>query len=262
MDPDRLPKAFVDLVDLVVRLRGPGGCPWDAEQTDSTIKLYLLEEAYEVLEAIEKSSPLDVCLELGDLLFHILLLAQLAEERKEFDFVEVVERITEKMIRRHPHVFGKTKVDNAEDVALNWAMIKKEEKGDPKDTSSLLKDVPVNLPALLKAHRLNERASKVDFDWPNADAVWDEVLEKFEELSAAVSRQDRDLFSEEMGDLLFSLANLARHWGFNSEHLLRVANRKFLDHFEKIEATTQVHGLPASGGARGDQGSRLETDED
>ncbi|MBW2216862.1 MAG: nucleoside triphosphate pyrophosphohydrolase, partial [Deltaproteobacteria bacterium] len=119
MDPDRLLKAVTGLVDLVEKLRGPGGCPWDAKQTDATIKLYLLEEAYEVLDAIEKTSPPDVCEELGDLLFHIFFLARLAEERKEFDFSEVVEKITEKMIRRHPHVFGNTTVDSADDVAVN-----------------------------------------------------------------------------------------------------------------------------------------------
>ena len=127
MDPTRLTEAVKALVQLVDRLRGPGGCPWDAKQTDSSIKVYLIEEAYEVLDALEKSIPEEVCMELGDLLFHVVFLAKLAEERNEFDFVEVVEKITEKMVRRHPHVFGDVRVDNAEDVAYNWARIKRNE---------------------------------------------------------------------------------------------------------------------------------------
>lgn len=243
MDADRLSKAIVTLVELVARLRGPGGCPWDAKQTDSSIKIYLLEEAYEVLEAIEKSSAGDVCEELGDLLFQILFLAQLAEEQKEFDFVEVVERITKKMIKRHPHVFGDTKVASSKDVSLNWANIKKGEKGCSNDTSSALKSVPVNLPALLRAHRLSERASRVSFDWASEDEIWGNVQKKFEELGPAVLEGDKEDVAEGMGDLLFSLANLARNWGFNAEHLLRVANKKFLERFEEMEWELKLSGI-------------------
>ena len=152
MNSNRLSKAVVALTDLVTRLRSPAGCPWDAKQTDSTLKMYLLEEAYEVLDAIENSSPEDVCLELGDLLFQILFLAQLAAERKEFDFTDVVEKITEKMIRRHPHVFGETRVADAEDVKRNWAKIKAKEKEAARKTSSVVESVSMNLPALLRAH--------------------------------------------------------------------------------------------------------------
>jgi len=150
MDTDRLAGAIRSLVELVTRLRGPGGCPWDAKQTDSTIKIYLLEEAYEVLDALEDSSPEEVCSELGDLLFQILFLAQLASERGEFDFNEVVEGITEKMTRRHPHVFGNTRVESAEDVSSNWVKIKRTEKGKSKETSFLLQSIPSGLPALFK----------------------------------------------------------------------------------------------------------------
>jgi MazG family protein len=233
MVPEKLSAAVETLVNLVAKLRGRGGCPWDAKQTDSTIKLYLLEEAYEVLDAIESSSPQDVCQELGDLLFHILFLARLAEERGEFDFAEVVQRITEKMIRRHPHVFGQTRVDNAVDVASNWARIKKEEKKVSGDTSSLLDGVPKNLPALLRAHRLSERVSKARNDIPNVDVAWEKVLEGFEALKAAVFTRDRDLFAREMGAYFFCLVDLARLWEFNSEHLLREANKEFKDRFEK-----------------------------
>jgi MazG family protein len=231
MDPDRLSRAIVDLVELVERLRGPGGCPWDAEQTDATIKIYLLEEAYEVLEAIEKSSSTDICLELGDLLFQVLFLARLAEERKEFDFVQVIETIKAKMIRRHPHVFGEVKVDTAEDVALNWAKIKKSEKGALHEASSL-ENVPVNLPALLRAHRLGERASREGFDLPGTGEAWDGVQERFEKLRTALSEQNKDLVGEVMGDLLFDIAGLARAWRLNAEDVLRLANQRFLERFE------------------------------
>ena len=235
MDSDRLSRAVVALVELVTRLRSPGGCPWDAKQTDSTLKMYLLEEAYEVLDAIEQSSPEDVCMELGDLLFQILFLAHLAAERKEFDFTEVVEKITEKMIRRHPHVFGETSVDSAEDVALNWAKIKAKEKGSPQKMSSVFESVPTNLPALLRSHRLTERASKLNPDLANGEEIWNKVLGQFEALKSAVTREDRGSVREAMGGLLFSLSNITRHWGFNAENLLRLANQEFMECFEKTE---------------------------
>ena len=235
MHSDRLSIAIVALVELVARLRNPGGCPWDAKQTDSTLKIYLLEEAYEVLDAIEQSSPQDVCMELGDLLFQILFLARLAAERKEFDFTEVVEKITEKMIRRHPHVFGGTSVDSAEDVKLNWARIKAEEKGAAQKTSSVFESVPTNLPALLRTHRLSERASKLNPDLANGEKIWNKVLGQFEALKSAVTREDRDSVREAMGGLLFSLSNITRHWGLNAENLLRLANQEFLECLEKTE---------------------------
>lgn len=242
MDSDRLSKAIVALVELIQRLRRPNGCPWDKKQTDSSIKIYLLEEAYEVLAAIEKSSPQEVCSELGDLLFQILFLAQLAAERNQFDFVEVVERITEKMIRRHPHVFGQKRVGSAEEVALNWTRIKKAERNSPDDTSALLESIPVDLPALLRAHRLSERASKVGFDWTSAVGIWDKVQEEFDELGSAIARDEREEVTEELGDLLFSIVNLCRHWGLNAEHLLRVANLKFMERFGKMERELKTAG--------------------
>jgi MazG family protein len=243
MDSERLTRAIVALVELVARLRSPNGCPWDIQQTDSSIKLYLLEEAYEVLDAVEKSSPQDVCSELGDLLFQILFLAQLAAERKEFDFVEVVEKISEKMIKRHPHVFGGTKVDSAEDVALNWARIKAREKSASRKTSSFFESVPSNLPALLRAHRLSERASKLNSGWTNAEEIWDKILEQFEALKSAVTQQERDLVSKEMGGLLFNLVNLTRHWGLNAENLLRLFNREFLECLDKADQELNACGI-------------------
>jgi MazG family protein len=245
MDPDRLPKAIEALVSLVARLRGPGGCPWDAKQTDSSIKIYLLEEAYEVLEAIEKSSSQEVCMELGDLLFQILFLAQIAAERNEFDFIEVVERITEKMIHRHPHVFGEVRVDGAEDVAHNWAEIKKKEKekGALNDSISQLEGIPANLPALLRAHRLSERASRANLDWADTDEIWGKVEAQFKKLKMAVTSKERDLVAEQMGQLLFDLVNLGRRWGLNAEDLLRLANQKFLKCVVKMERDLKSSGI-------------------
>ena len=243
MDADRLTKAIVSLTQLVFRLRGPGGCPWDAEQTDSSVKLYLLEEAYEVLDAIDKSSPGDVCEELGDLLFHIVFLARLAEERKEFDFVDVVERIKKKMIHRHPHVFGTTKVKNAKEVSLNWAKMKRQEKGALNKKNSLLEDVPRNLPALLWAHRMSERVAKAGFQRMDVGEAWDRVRRKFETMSSALENEDADRFSGEMGELLLSLVNLARKHGLNAENILRNSNRSFLDCFEKMEMELRGSGI-------------------
>jgi MazG family protein len=243
MADNRISAAIRSLVDLVARLRGPGGCPWDAKQTDDTLKIYLIEEAYEVLDAIEDGSPQEVCSELGDLLFQILFLARLASERKEFDFTDVVETITRKMIRRHPHVFGKAQVENAEEVALNWARIKEAEKGRSGDISSSLQKVPSGSPALLRAHRMGERAAKAGFDWGDADEVWTKVEEEMEEMRAAMADGDSRAMASELGDLLFTLTNLARHWGENAENLMRNANEKFLRRFKKMEGRLAASGM-------------------
>jgi MazG family protein len=243
MAEDRLSAAIRSLVDLVARLRGPGGCPWDSKQTDDTVKIYLIEEAYEVLDAIEGSSPKEVCSELGDLLFQILFLAHLAFERNEFDFAHVVETITKKMIRRHPHVFGNMEVESAEDVASNWARIKQTEKGASGGISSSLREIPSGSPALLRAHRMGERAAKIGFDWADADEVWTKVEEEMEEVRTAMVDGDPAAMASELGDFLFTLANLARHWGENAENLMRNANEKFLGRFEKMERRLADSGI-------------------
>jgi MazG family protein len=243
MTGDRLSVAIRSLVDLVARLRGPGGCPWDAKQTDDTLKIYLIEEAYEVLDAIEGASPREVCSELGDLLFQIVFLAHLASERKEFDLADVMETIAKKMIRRHPHVFGNVQVENAEDVASNWARIKQRETGMPEDISASLKKVPSGSPALLRGHRMGERAAKAGFDWANADEVWAKVDEELKELRTAMDDGNPEAMASELGDLLFTLTNLARHWGENAENLMRDANQKFLRRFEKMERRLTDSGI-------------------
>ena len=243
MDLNRLSKAVVALVKLVGRLRGPGGCSWDAKQTDATIKTYLLEEAYEVLDAVEKGSPPKVCSELGDLFFQILFLSHLAEEREEFDFVEVVEGINEKMVRRHPHVFGDVKVYDADEVAFNWTRIKKAEKGPSDDNASHLRSVPTNLPALLRAHRLIERASKENFDWVERDETFEATQKHLLHLRTAVTGQDKESIGREIAGLLFSHVNLARHSGLNAEDLLRYKNQVFVERFERMERELKRTGI-------------------
>ncbi|MGD8228654.1 MAG: nucleoside triphosphate pyrophosphohydrolase [Desulfobacteraceae bacterium] len=233
MNKDDLSKAFLALAALVSRLRGPGGCPWDVQQTYDTIKTYLLEEAYEVLDAVESGSPEDVCHELGDLLFQILFLASIAEERGEFDLLDVLEEITKKMINRHPHVFGRTPLKSAEEVAENWEKIKRREMGAPENSLSLLQKVPVNFPALLRAHRLSERASKMGPEASDGEEIWGKVKGGLEALGKSMSGQDKAQIGDEIGHLLFCLADLARHWGLNGEHLLRKANEEFLQAFEE-----------------------------
>lgn len=243
MADERLSTAIASLVDLVARLRGPGGCPWDAKQTDDTVKIYLIEEAYEVLEAIERGTPKGICSELGDLLFQILFLARLASERNEFDFTEVVEAITIKMIRRHPHVFGDVQVETAEDVASNWARIKQTEKGNSEAVASSLRDIPSASPSLLRAHRMGERAAKAGFDWTSAGEVWTKVEEEIGEVRRAMARGDREAMASELGDLFFTLVNLARHWGHNAEDLVRKANQKFLTRFQAMEKILADAGI-------------------
>ena len=170
-------------------------------------------------------------------------MTQLASERREFDFAEVVEKITEKMIRRHPHVFGRTRVNGAEEVAHNWAKIKKAEEGTHQKKGSALRTVPTNLPALLRAHRLTERASMLNPHWENEDETREKVQRHFEGLKAAIRRQDRDFFHKEMGRLIFSLVNLSRLWGFNAEDLLRTVNQEFLAYFEKTKSELESRGI-------------------
>ncbi|MBN2125948.1 MAG: nucleoside triphosphate pyrophosphohydrolase [Deltaproteobacteria bacterium] len=227
MNRDRASRAFLALYDLVGRLRGPGGCPWDAQQTDATVRMYLLEETYEVLDAVERGCPEEVCDELGDLLFQVLFLVRLAGEREEFDLVSVLERITAKMVRRHPHVFGQTRVSGPEEVAENWAKIKEREQELQGRTPGVLERIPENLPALLRAHRLSERASRTAPEGPDRRDLWDRVGRELVRLREASLDGNRERGEEVLGDLLFHLTDLSRRMGFNAEDVLRAANRRF-----------------------------------
>jgi len=244
MNKKKLNHALSELIKLVEVLRGPDGCPWDAKQTKETIRIYLLEEAYEVADAIEKGSPEETCGELGDLLFQIIFLADMAEKKGDYDLVKVIEDITKKMTHRHPHVFGNTSAETPEEVSESWAKIKKAENSSNKvPVSQLLSEIPINLPALLRAHRLSQRASKVGFDWDGKEEVWLKVREEVEELGQSLPGCEREKIGEEIGDLMFSLVNLARHWNLNAEDLMRDANQKFLKRFGEVEEALKTSGI-------------------
>jgi tetrapyrrole methylase family protein/MazG family protein len=242
-----LASAFLGLMNLVSTLRSPGGCPWDAQQTSESVKIYILEEAYEVLDAIERGSAQNLCEELGDLLFQILFLASIGEDENEFDLLQVMQGITKKMINRHPHVFGTAKVNSAKEVAENWEKIKKREKGVPESSPKLIMDVPIGLPALLRAHRLAERASKLEPGRADGEAMMRGVEESCESLRKQIRAGDKERIGEIIGTLLFHLADLARHWGWNAESLLRKANQAFLDGFHDEEG---VDRAPSAGTPR------------
>ncbi|MFC1892116.1 nucleoside triphosphate pyrophosphohydrolase [Thermodesulfobacteriota bacterium] len=244
MNKEKLNHSLSELIKLVETLRGPNGCPWDAKQTKDTIKMYLLEEAYEVADAIEEGSSQETCGELGDLLFQIIFLASMAEDRGDYDLIQVMEDITKKMTHRHPHVFGNTSAETPEEVSENWAKIKKTENNNNKTSvSRMLNEIPINLPALLRAHRLSQRASKIGFDWDGKDEVWTKVREEITELEQSLSSCETEKIGEEIGDLMFSLVNLARHWRLNAENLMRDANQKFLKRFREMEEELKSSGI-------------------
>lgn len=230
------------------------GCPWDLEQNFKSIAPYTIEEAYEVLDAIERNDMADLRDELGDLLLQVVFHARLAEEQGHFKFGGVVEAITSKLIRRHPHVFGQTRDLSPDDVKALWGKIKTEEKalkraqrrelGLPveRELSPTLGDVPGNLPALTRAEKLQSKASKVGFDWNNARLVLDKIREETEEIDQAIEGGDQANMEEEIGDLLFVVANLARHLKVDPEQALRNANSKFIRRFRYIEDKLQVKG--------------------
>jgi len=234
-------EAFAELVRIMERLRGPGGCPWDREQTRESIKPYLIEEAYEVAEAIEDHNIDDLKAELGDLLLQIVFHAEMAREEGLFTVEDVVRGITEKMIRRHPHVFGDTAVRDSADVLRNWARIKAEERKDSDDRSHVA-GVPRAMPALLRAHRLGEKASRVGFDWTNAIEVLAKVREELGELEHAMAHADRAAIEAELGDLLFALTSLGRHLDLQSEDALQRTSDRFIRRFRYIEERLAERG--------------------
>ncbi len=239
---------FGELVRIMERLRGPGGCPWDREQTHQSIKRYVIEEAHEVAEAIDREDDTELCAELGDLLLQVVFHAQMAREQGRFTIEDVLRAINEKMQRRHPHVFGDATATTSAEVLRNWARIKQEEKGE--QDRSLLSGVPRSLPALQRAHRLAEKAAQVGFDWAEPTAVLGKVREELAEFEAALAAGDRQRISAELGDLLFALASLARHLRFHAEDALQAANDRFLARFQWIEeqlaaAGKDAHGLSA-----------------
>ena len=223
---------------IVEALRGENGCPWDKRQTPKTIKNYLLEEAYELVDAIERGSHQAIKEELGDLLFLIVFLAYLYEEVGKFDLKNVIDTVEEKMIRRHPHVFGGVKVRDEREIRIRWQKIKSEEKLQ----SSILDGIPKALPALMLAYKVGSRAATVGFDWQRAEDVILKVEEEIEEFKRALKQGNRDRIEEELGDILFSCANLARLLNIQPEEALRKTVYKFKDRFQFIEKRLREQG--------------------
>ena len=224
------------LVDVMARLRDPqAGCPWDREQTPQTLKRYVIEEAYEVVEAIDSGDPVKLREELGDLLLQVVFLAQLFQESGDFDVRDVARSIVEKLIRRHPHVFGDVSVTGTEQVLANWERIKRAEPGY-EDRVSLLDGIPAGLPALMRALEVSKRVVKVGFEWPGIGEVLDKVEEEIAELRAEIAAGDTARAAAELGDLLFTLVNVARQLKVDPEDALRRMTLRFAARFRRIEA--------------------------
>jgi tetrapyrrole methylase family protein/MazG family protein len=234
-------EAFEELVRLMARLRAPGGCPWDREQTHASIKPYLIEEAYEVIEAIDAGDPVELKKELGDLLLQVVFHAQMAHEADRFDIVEVAQAICDKLVHRHPHVFGDVEVKDAAEVLHNWSRLKAKERLASDDRSAIA-GVPRGMPALLRAARLGEKAGRVGFDWKSAADVLDKVREETAELEAAMLDGDRGAIEAELGDLLFALASLARHSDVEPETALAKAADRFSRRFRRMEERLRRDG--------------------
>jgi len=242
------------LLEIMAALRTPGsGCPWDLEQTFATIAPYTIEEAYEVNEAIARGDLGDLCDELGDLLLQVVFHARMAEECGAFDFGDVVQAITEKLLRRHPHVFGEARRIPVEAVNTLWERVKADEKairaaarGETEPSGGVLAGVPAGLPALLRAGKLQAKAARVGFDWNDPRAVLAKIREEVDEVEAAIESEPADRVAAEIGDLLFAVVNLARHVGADPEQALRSANVKFERRFAAIEQALGQRGKTAS----------------
>lgn len=232
------------LLEIMRTLRSEEGCPWDREQTLESLRPYAVEEVYEVLDAIDRGDVEDHCEELGDLLLQVVFQAQLRDEEGAFGFEEVAKSICDKLVRRHPHVFGDVEVSGSDEVLVNWNAIKETEKAHRKTPDSVLDSVPGSFPALLKAHELQKKAAKVGFDWPEVGRVLDKVEEEIRELREAISRNDSPHAVEELGDVLFALANVGRHLGCSAEQALQDGNRKFMRRFKAVEKQVADSGKP------------------
>ena len=226
---------LLDLIRVMARLRGPGGCPWDLEQTHQTLARHLLEEAHETLEAIDAGDPELLREELGDLLLQVVFHAEMARQEGTFDIDDVAEAITSKLVRRHPHVFGDVQVDSSSEVLVNWERIKGEEKGEhPVD-----EEIPATLPALARASKVQRRAAGSGFDWRTKEGALGKVREELEELDSAPP----DRAEEELGDLLFAVAALGRQLGVDPETALRKATRRFAERFERMKAEAAAEAV-------------------
>jgi tetrapyrrole methylase family protein/MazG family protein len=233
-------RGFDRLMEIMRRLRAPGGCPWDAEQTHESLKRYLLEECYEVIEAIDTNDPALLKEELGDLMLQPVFHAAIAEETGGFTMDEVLDTICDKLVRRHPHVFGDQVVKSASEQVANWERIKKKEKGDER--KSALSGVPPHLPALLKAQKITEKAARVGFDWERVDQVFAKVLEELKEFEETMEARDQERMEAELGDLLFAIVNLGRFLALDPEEALRKTIDRFSRRFGHVEESLLAAG--------------------
>lgn len=231
--------SFESFAEIVARLRAPDGCPWDREQTHQTLRKHLLEEAYETLSAMDADDKSGMREEFGDLLLQIILNSQIASESKDFTFTDVIRHIYDKIVRRHPHVFGDLKLEGVDGVLQNWEKLKEKERGEKKENKGILDGLPASLPALSQAQEYQDRAARVGFDWPEIEGVLDKIREEIEEIKQA---ENLDQVTGELGDLFFVLVNLARWRDVDAESALRTANLKFKQRFAHVEKRAKEQG--------------------
>ena len=234
-----------DLLEIMKILRSPEGCPWDREQDHKSIKKSLIEETYEVIEAINKEDNTLLCEELGDVLLQVVFHAQMADEKGNFNFADVTDGICKKLIERHPHVFGDVKADTSDQVLVNWEQIKSKSKNRKTQTDKML-SVPRELPALMRSTKLQEKAAKVGFDWQSVDGALDKIDEEKKELEQAIKAGGKKNIEEELGDLLFSVVNVSRFVGVDAEEALTASADKFLNRFSVVEKLADERGLNMS----------------
>lgn len=237
MNNQSIGNQFEELINLVKRLRGPDGCPWDKEQTSESLVSYMLEETYEVIETIDEKNWDGLKEELGDLILHIVFQAVIAKENKLFDISESLNNINEKLVRRHPHVFDKKNVIQ-DNIISSWELQKHKEK----NRSSRLDGVPISLPGIIRAQRIQEKASHAGLDFQKEEEIWEKISEEMEELKNAQKKNNKDEISEELGDTIFSLINLARFLGISADDALRKSNNKFINRFKMIEDEINKRG--------------------
>ena len=239
---------MIELLSIMGKLREPGGCPWDREQTLESLRPFILEEAYELVDSIEREDPAAIREESGDLLLQVVFVAQLCMEEGLFDLADSIRCLNEKLVRRHPHVFDGRRIETGSAVSKNWDLIKQGERRGKREDSSLFAGIPPSLPALIKSRQLQDRAAKVGFDWDDGDLepIIDKINEEMAELKEAMASRDRDHIEEEIGDLFFALVNLSRHLKIEAEFSLQRANRKFESRLRFMEERVEGSGKPWS----------------
>lgn len=231
---DKRLEEFQRLLDIMDKLRAE--CPWDSKQNNESLRTLTIEETYELADAILEKNPKDICGELGDILLHIVFYAKIGEENRDFDIYDVIKRINEKLIYRHPHIFADTIVKDSNEVIQNWETLKL------KEGRTVLEGIPLSMPAMIKAYRIQDKARGVGFDWDKKEQVWDKIKEEYNELLTEVNKNDHEKIEKEFGDLLFSVINAARLYDINPENALEKTNRKFISRFNYLESKTITKG--------------------